>query len=136
MNSLGLHSAPILYTDVKSGDKNDSQCTCTTCCTGFIPAGATSGLLFEREPRPSTTDRSFESTEDPIDIHQPPPHVVNYWFDWLGLSLDPTTSENPSNATGSLFQFPPFDGIDYVSSLLPTLCHTTIFRLVHPLKEF
>src|SRR5258706_5225591 len=115
MNSRGLHSAPILHADVKSGGRINNQYTCATCCTGFLLAGATSSLLFERRPVPSTTDESFESTEDPIDIHQPPPHVVDYWFDRLGLSLNPTSSKNPSNATGSPFQFPQFDRIDYVS---------------------
>ena len=136
MNSTGSHSAPILRADVKSGDRSNSQYTCTTCCTGFMCAGATSSLPFARQPVPSTTDEWFESTGYPIDIHQPPPHVVNYWFDQLGLSLDLISSENLSNATASQFQFPPFDGIDYVSSLLSILCYTTIFRLVHPPKGF
>ena len=136
MNSTGLHSAPILHADVKSGNRNNSQYTCTTSCTGFMFAGATSSLRFGKEPVPPTTDASFGNTEDPMDIHQPPPHVVDYWFDQLGLSLDPTSSENPSNATSPPFQFPPFDGIDYVSLLLSILCHTIIFRPVHPLKGF
>ena len=50
-----------------------------------------------------------------MDIQQPPPHVVNYWFDQLGLSLDHTSSENPPNAAGSSPQFPLFDGTIYVS---------------------
>jgi hypothetical protein len=78
----------------------------------------------------------FESTENPVDIHQPPPHVVNYWFDRLGLSLDPTPSENPSNATSSPFQFPLLDGISYVSSLLSISCRTTFFRLVYAPRDF
>ena len=69
-----------------------------------------------------------------MDIHQPPPHVVDYWFHQLGLSLDPTSSETTSNAPDSPFQFTLFDGINFVSSLLPILCHATIFRLVHPPK--
>jgi len=70
-----------------------------------------------------------------MDIQQPPPHVVDYWFDWLGLSLDTTSSENPSNATGYPFQFPPFDGINYVSSLLLVLCYATVFRLVYATRR-
>ena len=134
MDSPDLHSAPILHADAKSGDRVNCQYTNTTCTcfTGFMSAGTTSSLLFARQPAPSTTDEPFENTEDPVDIHQPHPHVVDYWFDQLGLSLDPSSSENPSNATGSPFQFPPFDGIEYVSSLLPILCHSIISRLVYP----
>ena len=131
MNSPGLHSAPILHADAESGDQMNCQYTYTTCRTGFMSKCATSSLSFARQPVPSATDEWFESTADTIDMHQPPPHVVDYWFDQLGLSLDPTSSENPSNATGFPFQFPLFDGIDYVSSLIPTLFHTTTFRPVH-----
>ena len=136
MNSPGLHSAPILHADAKSGDRINRQYTHFTCCTGYMFACATSSLPFAKQPVPSATDESFESTEDPMDIHQPPPHVVDYWFNQLGLSLNPTSSENPSNATESTFQFPLFDGIDYVSLLLRILCHTAIFRPAHPPKEF
>ena len=101
-----------------------------------MSAGTTSSSLFARQPVPSTTDEPFESTEDPVDMHQPHPHVVDHWFDLLGLSLDPTSSENLPDATGPPLQFTLFDGIDVVSSLLPILCHTTIFRLVHPPKRF
>ena len=118
MDSPGLHPAPILHADAKGGDQINCQYTHTTCRTGFMSECATSSLPLQSQPVLSTTDESFESTEDPIDIHQPPPHVIDYWFDQLGLSLDPTSLENPSNATDSPLQFPPFDGIDYVSSLL------------------
>ena len=46
--------------------------------------------------------------EDAVDI-QPPSHVIDYWFDQLGLSLDPTSA-------GFLRPFPPLDGNHYVSS--------------------
>ena len=64
-----------------------------------------------------------------MDI-QPPPHVIDYWFDLLGLSLDLISSEsgNPSDSVGFLYPFPPFNGNSYVSSLLGTLCCVTPFR--------
>ena len=133
MNSPGLHSTPILHADAKSGERINCQYTHTT---GFMSACATSSLPMPRQPVPSKIDESLERTEDPLDIRQPPPHVVDYWFHQLGLSLGPTLSENPLNAKVSPFQFPLFDSIDNVSSLLSTLCHTTILRPVHPLKGF
>ena len=55
--------------------------------------------------------------EDLVGI-QPPPHVIDYWFGRLGLSLDPTSSGYPSNSIGRLCPFPPFDGDEYVSTFL------------------
>ena len=93
----------------------------------------TSALLFARQPVLSATNQSFETTENPADIQQPPPHVVDHWFDYLGLSLDPTSSDNPPNTTGSPFQFPLFDGIINVSSFL---CRMAFFGLVCALWGF
>ena len=76
----------------------------TTLHTCSMPENTTSALLFARQPVIS-----------PADVQQPPPHVVDYWFDQLGLSLDPTSSENPPNATSSPFQVPLLDGIIYMS---------------------
>ena len=66
---------------------------------------------------------------------QPPPHVVDYWFDRLGLSspLDPTPSGNHLNPTGFLPQFPPPNGNDYVSSFLGIIYCMIPFRPVHNL---
>ena len=136
MDSPGLHSAPILHADAKSEDRINRQYTNTTCFAGFMSAGTTSSLLLARQPVPSTTDEPFESTEDPVDIHQPHPHVVDYWFDQLGLSLDPSLSQNPSNATGPPFQFPLFDGTDHVSSLLPFYVMRPSSDLCIPPKVF
>ena len=130
MNPPGLHSAPFLHANAKRGDRINCQHAHTTCSTSYISACSTSSLPFARQPVPSTIDELFESTNHQMDIHQPPPNVVDYWFDQLGLSLDPISSETPSNATDSPFQFTLFDGINFVSSLLPILCHTTTFRLV------
>jgi len=89
-----------------------------------MSADTTSSLPFARQGALSATDESFVSRENLVDIQQPPPHVVDYWFDRLGLSLDPT-SEIPLNATSPPFQFPQFDGTGYVSTLLPILRRTT-----------
>ena len=80
-----------------------------------MPEDITSSVPFAKQPVTSATNESFESTENSLDIQQPPPHMVDYWFDQLGLSLDPTSSENSSNATGSPFKFPQLDGIIQVS---------------------
>ena len=136
MDSPGLHPAPILHADAESGHQINCQYTHTTCRTEFMPACATSSLPFASQPVPSTTDESFESTEDPIDIHQPPPHVIDHWFDQLRLSLNPTSSETPSTAIDSPFQFPLFDGIDFVSSLLPISCRTASSDLCILRRDF
>ena len=101
-----------------------------------MSADTTSSLLVARQPVIPEASGLFESTNNPVDIQQPPPHVVDYWFDRLGLSLDPTPSENPSNATSFPFQFPLLDGTSHVSSLLSTSCRTTFFRLVYALRGF
>ena len=110
-----LHPAPILHADARTGERINCPYGYTTGPTGSISEDITSALLFARQPLNSVTNESFESTEISLDIQQPPPHVIDYWFDQLGLSLDATSSENPSNATASPFQFPQFDGIVHMS---------------------
>ena len=78
----------------------------------------TSALLFANRP-----------VIPPVDVQQPPPHVVDYWFDRLGLSLDPTSSDNHLNATGSPFQFPLLDDV-------LILYRVSFFRLVYALRGF
>ena len=109
-----MHSTPILHADAKLGEKINYQYVCRT---GSIPEDITSSLLFAKRASHiiSATNESFERTEDPATIQQPPPYVIDYWFDHLGLSLDPSFSEHCPNATSSPFQFPMFDGITYVS---------------------
>ena len=82
-----------------------------------MSADTTSSFHFARQPVLviPTIDESFESMANPVDMQQPSPRVVNYWFDRLGLSLDTTLPENPSNPTSSPFQYPLFDGIIHVS---------------------
>ena len=115
MSPTTLHSDPILHADARVGERINCQYAYTTGHTGLMPEDIISSLPFARQPVTSATNESFESTEDLVDIHQPPPNVIDYWFDHLGLSLDPTSSENPSNATSPPFQFPLFDGIIHVS---------------------
>jgi len=110
-----MHSTPILHADAKLGEKINYQYAYITGRTGSFPEDITSGLLSARQPVISATNESFESTENPADVQQPPPHVIDYWFDHLGLSLDPSFSEHRPNATSPPFQFPMFDGIPYVS---------------------
>ena len=115
MHSTGKHSGPILYADATLGEKIDYQCAYTTGRTGSIPEDITFSLLFAKQPVISATNESFVRTENPADIQQPPPHVIDYWFDHLGFSLDSSFSEHRPNATNSPFQFPIFDSITYVS---------------------
>ena len=83
--------------------------------------------------RASWSFSSFEGTNDPPNIQNHPPHVIDYWFNLLGLSLDLalSESENLSSATTFPALFPPFNGISpYDSSLLLTLRHTGPFLRV------
>jgi len=114
MNSTGLSPPPILHADARIGERTDCQYACTVDHTGSLSTDITSSLLFARQPAISATNEPFESPGNPIEIYQPPPHVVDYWFDQLGLSLDPASPENPSNATNSSLQFPLFDSTTYV----------------------
>ena len=111
-----MHSAPILHTDAKLGGKINRQYAYTAVHTDSRPEDATSSLLPARQQLViSAQNESFERTENPVDTQPPPPHVIDYWFDQLGLSSDLAFSENPLNATGSPFQFPISDGMIYVS---------------------
>ena len=119
--SGGLHSAPISHGDVRSGERINYHSTHTRFHTSYTSpdVGTTPNLALASIPVLSATDQSPESMEDLVDI-QPPPHVIDYWFDRLGLSLDPTSSGsgNLSDSAGFLCPFPPLDGNDYVSPFL------------------
>ena len=115
MNSTGLSSAPILHTDARIGEKINGKYTHNTDYTGPVSTDIISRSPFASQPVISATNQSFESTGISADIQQPPPHVVDYWFNQLGLSLDPLSPENHTKATCSSFQFPLFDSIIYVS---------------------
>jgi len=115
MNSTRLPSAPILHADARIWERNDCQYAYTVDHTGPLSTDVTSSLLFARQLAFSATNEPFGILGNPVDTQQPPPHVVDYWFDKLGLSLDLTSSENPSSATGSSSRFPLFDSTIYVS---------------------
>ena len=112
MNSTGLLSAPTLHPDARIGERFNCQYAYTTGHTGSMSTDITSSL---RLAVISSTNEAFESTGDLVDIQQPPPHVVDYWYDQLELSLDLTSPANPSNATSSASLFPPFDSTIHVS---------------------
>ena len=114
MSPTTLHSTPILHADARVGESIKCQYAYTTGHTGPMPEDITSSLPLARQPVTSATNESFDNTENSLDTHQPPPHVIDYWFDRLGLSLDTTSSENPSSTTRSPLQFPQFDGIIHV----------------------
>ena len=115
MNTAGSPTAPTLRAHARIGERINCQYAYTTGHTGSMSTDITSSLHFATQPVISATKEQFESTEDPIDMQQPPPHVVNYWYDHLELSLDLPSSENPSNATGPAFLFPLFDSTIDVS---------------------
>ena len=117
VTATGMLPAPILHTGAKIGEKISFKYAYTTGHTGSIPENPTLSLQFAEQPVISAPNESFERIESPVDIQQPAPRVIDYWFDQLGLSANPIASENPSNATSSPFQFPILDGIIYVSSL-------------------
>jgi len=114
MNSTRLPSAPILHADARIGERTDCQYSYTVDHIGSLSTDITSSLFSARQPAIAATNEPFEILGDPVDIQQPPPHVIDYLFEQLGLSLDPAPPENPSNATSSSFQFPLFDSTTYV----------------------
>ena len=118
-------SALISHSDTRSGEGINYGTT--------VDVEDTPSLALASVPVFSAIDQSFESMVDMVDT-QPPPHVIDYWFDRLGLSLDPTSSGNLSDSVGFLYSFPPLDGNDYVSSFLGTLCCMTPFRPTYDLE--
>ena len=133
--SESLHSAPISHADSRSGERINCHSTHTPIHTSYTSpdVDTTPSLALASVPGFSAADQSLQSMEDLVDI-QPPPHVIDYWFDLLGLSLDTTSSGNPFDSVGFLYRFPPLDGNDYVSSFLGTLCCVTPFRPTHHLR--
>ena len=110
-------------------DTSLCDCDCFLSSRGFHSAPSAGRLV------PSITDLSLETAEDLFRIQQPPPHVVDYWFDQLGLSLDPIQSENPSNPLSFLTQSRLVNSGDDVSTLLFTLCCMTRFVPVYDLRD-
>jgi len=125
--STGLYPAPILYGVADSGERIDYHYT-----TGYARFTSIDTALSSpsaQRPARSTSDQPVETTENSMNIQQPPNHVMDYSFDWLGLSLDLPSSVSSSNLTDFSSQFPLFDGIDGVSSFLINLFHISPSRL-------
>jgi len=128
--STDLHSSPILYSIADSGERIDHHYI-----TGYANFTSTDTALSSppaQWPVRSTPDQPVETTENSLNIQQPPGHVNDYWFDWPGLSLDLPSSGNSSSLTNFSSQFPFFDGIDGVSSSLINPFHITPSRLSDP----
>ena len=116
-----LHSAPIPYDAADSGERFDYHYT--TAYANFTSTDTALSSPFARWPVRSTPDQPVETTDNSMNIHQTPEHMIDYWFDWIGPSLDLPSSENSSNPTNFSSQFPLFDGIDGVSSSLINSIH-------------
>ena len=125
--STDLHSAPILDGAADSGERIHYHYT--TACTNFTSTDTALSSPSAQRPVRSTPDQLVETTDNSMNIHQPPDHVIDYWFHRLGLSLDRPSSENSSNLTNFSSQFPLFDGIDGVSSSLINSFHIPPSRL-------
>jgi len=110
-SGVSPYPSPILHSHAESDGETDYHRIYPTCHTS---------LPFPRQPVLSipTADQSL------VNIQQPPVHVVDYWFDRLGLSLDPASSENPSNIPPP--GLPLLDDIDAHVSLL---CSHNIIQL-------
>ena len=124
--------SPLQYSDAQEGENTTNAYTSWDINLTSTPA--TSSLPFARLPGFSATEQSFEGTNDLLNIQQPPPDVVDYWFDWFGLSLDPPSSQNVSNSTSLLIQSPPDDGLNDVSLFLVIICCNTPFELAYTLR--
>ena len=122
-----LPPASISHDNERSGERINYHSTHTPFHTGYTSpdVDTTPSLALASVPVFLAADQSLQSMEDLVDI-QPPPHVIDYWFDLLGLSLDTTSSENPSDSVGFLCRFPPLDGSDYVSSFFGTMLYASL----------
>src|SRR5882757_294111 len=89
-----LSAASVHYNDAQSGGDMTNTNNYIPWRTNSTPAVTPSSLPSVREPVLPATDQSFQRTNEPLDMEQPPPDSVDDWFDLLGLSLDATSSEN------------------------------------------
>jgi len=108
--TLSSEGPPILDFNERSRGHTTDPSTYTPWNIHFIPAAAASELPSARQPVFSAIVQSSEGINDSLNIQKRPPHVVYYWFDLHGLSLDPASSEskNSSSSTTFLAQFPPY----------------------------
>jgi len=125
--STDLHSARILYGAADSGEGINYHYT--TGYANFMSTDTALNSPSAQRPVRSTPDQLVETTENSVNIQQPPNHVMDYSFDWLGPSFDLPSSVNSSNLTNFSPQFPFFDGIDGVSPLLINPFHIPPSRL-------
>ena len=100
----------------------------------FTPAAALF-LSSAGQPGFCASDQSLGGTNDPPNIHQPPPNVIDYWFDLLGLSFDPAPSEDSSNLTRCLAKSQLAEDANDVSPLLVIMCFTIPFGSAYNLRE-
>ena len=124
---LPSHSARILYGAADSGGRINYHYT--TGYTNFTSTDTAINSPSAQWPVRSTPDQPVETTENLVNIQQPPNHVMDYSFDRLGLSLDLPSSVNSSNLTNFSSQFLLFDGVDGVSSFLINPFHIPPSRL-------
>ena len=77
--------------DARSGERINYHSTHTPLRTSYTSPDidTTSSLALASVPVFSAADQSLQSMEDLVDI-KPLPHVIDYRFDRLVLSLDPT----------------------------------------------
>src|SRR5258708_6883270 len=92
-----LHSAPIPPGHATNEGRSNSHYSHTPYRTPLTSPAAASNFALASMPVFSAIDQSPETMEE-LMYMQPPPHVIDYWFDRLGLSLDPPSAENPSNS--------------------------------------
>ena len=113
--SKGFHSDSIVYGDGESRGKIGCHSNYTIGYTDLTSGHPVPNSPSAGRPVPYTIDQSFETAEHQINTQQPPSHMIDYWFDRLGLSLDPASLENPLNPTNVLTQWPPVDDVNDVS---------------------
>jgi len=68
-------------------------------CVISVPMATASRL-------PDDEAKAFEGTLHPDYVQQPPDWIIDYWFGYLGLSLDTTPPETPSNLPTLPSSFP------------------------------
>lgn len=80
-----------------------------------IPLTTTPRLPFEGN---MSTDQESRSALHLAHTQQPPDYIIDYWFHYLGLSLDPTSLETPSHLPTFPFSLPVLNDIDAAVSQL------------------
>ena len=68
----------------------------------------------------TSTQRTYEGSVNPANIVQPPDDVIDYWFHWLGLSVD-----TPLAATLSDLRSLP-SSVSVLGDIDPSVSHTVV----------